>query len=69
MRAPRVGSGGEGSAGFGGPLIIVILVLMLGGTVYLWRKRYMRRKTAYLTLAVLGAALIYSGISLYMANL
>lgn len=69
MRIPRGSSGGGGApAGFGGPVIVVLLVLMLGGTIYLWRQRYMRRRTAYVTITILVAGLIYSGITLYTSN-
>lgn len=69
MRAPRGGGEGGGAAGFGGPLIVVILVLLLGGTIYLWRLRYIRTRTAYITMAVLTVALILSGLALYTSGM
>jgi hypothetical protein len=44
---------------------VVVLVLLLGATIFLWRARYMRRKTAYGTMAVLAIALICLGAYMY----
>jgi hypothetical protein len=35
----------------------VVLVLLIGATFYLWRARYIRRRTAYVVMAVLAIAL------------
>lgn len=43
--------------------MIVILVLMLGAIVYLWRARYLRRRTAYVLMAILVLLLIGAGLS------
>jgi hypothetical protein len=52
------GGGGAGSsASLASPAIVVILVLLIGATFYLWRARYIRRRTAYVTMAVLAIAL------------
>lgn len=56
-------SGGGGSGGFSGAPVIVILVLMLGAIVYLWRARYLRRRTAYVLMAILVLLLIGAGLS------
>jgi cation transport ATPase len=55
----------SGSAGLALPSVIVILVILLGATIFLWRARYMRRKTAYMTMAILVIALIGLGASMY----
>ena len=64
MRAPAQ-AGASGSAGLALPTVVVVLVLMFGATIFLWRARYMRRKTAYGTMAVLGIALIGLGAYMY----
>jgi hypothetical protein len=64
MRGPPMASGGGGSLSVASPALLVILILMIGATIYLWRKRFIRRKTAYVTLAILVIALILTGISL-----
>ena len=47
------------------PLVFVSLVLFLGATVFLWRARYIRRRSAYVTMAVLLALLIFYGAWVY----
>lgn len=42
----------------GGPAIVVILVILLGATVYLWRARYIRSRTAYVLMAAFSFLLI-----------
>lgn len=68
MKAPPIASENEGSASLASPAIIVILVLMLGATIYLFRKGYMRRRTGYITAAILVAALIGTGIWMYTSG-
>jgi hypothetical protein len=50
-----------------GPMVVVVLVVMLGATIYLWRNRYMRRRTAYVTMSVLVVLLIVVGLSMNKA--
>jgi len=50
-----------------GPMIVVVLVVMLGATIFLWRNRYMRRSTAYVTMAILALLLIIVGFSMNRA--
>lgn len=60
MRQPA-GAGNEASSGYGfltTPAVVVVLVLLIGATFFLWRARYIRRKTAYVVMAVLLIALI-----------
>jgi hypothetical protein len=64
MRAPLPGSEG-GTASLANPAIVVILVLMVGATMYLWRARYMRTRTAYITIGILVAALALFGTLMY----
>ena len=63
---PSPGSGAVGSESIASPAIIVLLVLLMGGTLYLWRQRYMRRRTAFTTLAVLGILLAIAGYFTYL---
>lgn len=63
MRPPATSSGGSSSgtiAGLASPALIVILVLLLGATIFLWRARYMRRKTAYIAMGVLVVLIVVS---------
>jgi peptidoglycan/LPS O-acetylase OafA/YrhL len=62
---PSQGGGLPGSSTLASPAAIVLLVLLLGATVYLWRQRYMRRKTAYVLLTILAIALIVVGFFTY----
>jgi len=39
---------------------------LLGATIYLWRARYIRTRTAYLTMAVLAVALVCLGAWMYL---
>jgi hypothetical protein len=64
MKGPRVTEGGANSASLAIPAIVVILVLVLGATIYLWRAGYIRRKTAYATMLVLVVAL--AGFAMWM---
>jgi len=58
FKAPKGGGGGGGSsASLASPAIVVILVLLIGATFYLWRTRYIRRRTAFVTMGLLGIAL------------
>ena len=65
MRAPRVSGDVANSASLAVPALIVILVLVLGATIYLWRARYIRRQTAYVTMLALAAALVALGLWMY----
>jgi phosphoglycerol transferase MdoB-like AlkP superfamily enzyme len=47
-----------GSAGLSTPAAVVVIVLLLGGTIYLWRARYIRRKTAYAIMSILVISLV-----------
>jgi len=50
-----------------GPMIVVVLVVMLGATIYLWRNRYMRPRTAYVTMSILVVLLVVVGMSMNQA--
>jgi hypothetical protein len=65
MRVPKAAEGVANSAALAAPAIIVILVLILGATIYLWRARYIRRRNAYLTMGVLVVALAVLGFWMY----
>jgi NADH:ubiquinone oxidoreductase subunit 2 (subunit N) len=59
MKGGKGGGGGGGgtSASLASPAVVVVLVLLIGATFYLWRARYIRRSTAYVTMALLAIAL------------
>ena len=66
MKAPRAPAAAEGSASLASPAIIVVLVLLLGATIYLWRGRYIRRRTAYVVMAAIVIALGCLAAWMYM---
>ena len=55
----------RGEGGLGAPTAVVVLVLLFGATVYLWRARYIRPVTAYGLMAVYMVAIIALGIWSY----
>ena len=67
MKIPLRQETGDISAASGltGPGIVVILVLLLGATIYLWRTKYIRRRTAYTLMAIFGISLILFGLLSY----
>lgn len=56
------------SADLGTPAVVVFLVLALGATIFLWRARYIRRRTAYTMMGVIFVALIIFGALLFTAS-
>lgn len=56
MKGDKGGAGGS-SVSLASPAVVVILVLLIGATFYLWRARYIRRRTAYITMALLAIGL------------
>jgi hypothetical protein len=55
----------RGDGGLGAPAAVVILVLLFGATVYLWRARYIRPLTAYMLMAAYAVAIIAIAIWSY----
>jgi hypothetical protein len=41
------------------------LVILIGATIFLWRNRFMRRRTAHITIAVLLVLLVAMAAWLY----
>ena len=37
----------------GSPIAIIVLILLLGATIFLWRARYIHYKTAYVCMALI----------------
>jgi uncharacterized membrane protein len=70
MRVPVSSVSGSSirSADLGSPAFIVFLVLALGATIFLWRARYIRRRTAYITMAVIVVGIIIFGALMYTAS-
>jgi hypothetical protein len=52
MKGIKGGGSAAGSASLASPAIVVVLVLLIGATLYLWRARYIRRRTAFMWIAV-----------------
>lgn len=71
MRAPLRNDGGEAlaSASVTSQLAVVFLVIAFGATVYLWRARYIRRRSAYVTMGVLGFAILFLGLMMYRGSI
>jgi hypothetical protein len=69
MRLPNQTAAGGASASLASPALVVILVLLLGATIYLWRARYLRPSTAYSTMAILVFMLIAVGTLIYTSRL
>lgn len=68
MRLPNQSAAGGASASLARPALVVILVLLIGATVYLWRARYLRPSTAYYTLGFFTIALIVIGALMYTSR-
>jgi Na+/H+ antiporter NhaC len=68
MRLPNQSAAGGVSASLASPALVVILVLLIGATVYLWRARYLRPSTAYYTLGFFTIALIVIGALMYTSR-
>ncbi|HWC55450.1 MAG TPA: hypothetical protein VG434_00590 [Sphingomicrobium sp.] len=68
MRLPNQSAAGGASASLASPALVVILVLLIGATVYLWRARYLRPSTAYYTLGFFTIALIVIGALMYTSR-
>jgi phosphate starvation-inducible membrane PsiE len=59
-----VGGGASGSSSLSqslSPLAIVLLVLVIGASIYLWRKHYLQSRAALVTIAAIVVVLIYLG--------
>jgi hypothetical protein len=65
MKVPAQAAGTSSSAALAIPSVVVLLVLMLGATIYLRQARYIRRRTSYLIMAVLLIALLGLGAFMY----
>lgn len=63
MKGSKGGGAASGSLAY--PAIIVLLVLLLGATIYLWRARYIRSRTAYVLMLILVLALVGVGAWMY----
>jgi hypothetical protein len=57
IKSPTAAASAGNSASLATPAIVVTLVLLLGATVYLWKARYIRRRSAYVLMAVCVIAL------------
>lgn len=64
MKGSKGGGAIASSGSLATPAIVVLLVLILGATIYLWRARYIRRRTAYVLMVVIVLAL--AGVATWM---
>lgn len=58
---------GAGGSALASPAVIVVGVLMLGATIYLWRAGYMHPRTGYVLTILLTIALIGLGVYMYLS--
>ena len=68
MKVPK-GVGGAEAANSNSlaiPAVVVVLVLILGATIYLWRARYIRRRTAYVLVPILLVAIVVLCVWTYL---
>lgn len=66
IRTTKAGSDAVGETFLVSPAVVVLLVLLLGATIYLWRARYIRSRTAYMLMAVLVIVLLLFGLWTYL---
>ena len=59
MKGSRGGGESASATLIGQPIAIVLIVLILGATIYLWRQGQMRSRAGLLTVAGLIALLAY----------
>ena len=57
IKSPTAAANAGNSASLTTPAIVIALVLLLGATIYLWRARYIRRRSAYVLMAFCVIAL------------
>ena len=67
-RGPARGAVDASSGSLTAPVLVVLLVLLLGATFYLWRARFIRRRTAYLTMTILGVMLVGASVWVYQTG-
>lgn len=60
MRGPRVSSTSDWLQTLQ-PLSIVLIVMIVGGSYYLWRRRILRSRAAFITLGAILLVLVYLG--------
>ena len=65
MKIPvPLGGGASSSSTFAqtlSPLAIVLLVLVVGASIYLWHQHYLRSRAALVTIGAIVVVLIYLG--------
>lgn len=64
MKVPK-GSVEAASSPLSLPAVVVILVIIIGATIYLWRARYIRRATALTVILLLLLGLAIFGTWMY----
>ena len=63
MKGAPIETGGGGGSYMAQPLAIVMIVMVLGATYYLWRMRYLRSRAALLTIGAILLALIFMAVT------
>lgn len=66
MRAPLASENGQtAAAALANPAVLVILVLVFGAAVYLFRQRYIEPTTAYITMIIVAIAIVWVAMMMY----
>ena len=50
------------------PAVFVVLILLIGATVFLRQKKYLRLRPALIIIAILVLALVMTGITIYKSG-
>jgi hypothetical protein len=68
MKVPSARGSAATADILGSPAIMVILVIIFGAIIYLWRAGYMRPRTCFWIAVVLMAAVVFLGLQMYSAG-
>ena len=68
MKTPITEQAGNSGSGVTSAAVIVVLVLMIGASIYLWKTGYMRPRTAIVTTTLLFIALILVSFWIYKSG-
>ena len=66
MKAPLASENGQSAAAaLANPAVLVILIIIFGATVYLFRQRYIEPRTAYVVMIIVAIVTIWVGMMIY----
>lgn len=67
MKVP-LAAADESPSMLGQPLVLILLIIVLGAVVYLRQKRYIRRRTSQVLIAILALVLVLVAWQLYRTS-